>query len=165
MRQAPSPSRCGTTPYSGINIIMLWQAAMACRYSAPIWMTYRQASELGALVRKGENGELVVYANTITRTETGDDGQDAERVIPFLKGYTVFNVEQIDGLHGHYYQLAEPKRNPVQRIEHAETLFAALGAETRHGGDMAYYAVGSDHADAALRNLLRCRELLRGIGS
>jgi antirestriction protein ArdC len=47
MRQAASPSRCGNngTPYSGINIIMLWQAAAELGYSAAIWMTYRQARD------------------------------------------------------------------------------------------------------------------------
>lgn len=99
------PLRHNGAPYSGINIIMLWQAAMAGGYGAPIWMTFRQAQELGAHVRKGEHGELVVYANTITRTETGDNGEDEERAIPFLKGYTVFNVEQIDGLPSHYLRI------------------------------------------------------------
>jgi len=48
---------------------MLWSAAVTEGYSAPIWMSFRQAKELGANVRKGEHGELVVYANTVTRTE------------------------------------------------------------------------------------------------
>jgi hypothetical protein len=58
-------------------------------------MTFKQAQELGAHVRKGESGHLVVYANTITKTEEGENGQDEERKIPFMKGYTVFNVEQL----------------------------------------------------------------------
>ena len=49
-------------------------------------------------MRKGETGELVVYANRITRTETDDTGTESEREIPFLKGYTVFNAAQCDGL-------------------------------------------------------------------
>jgi len=37
------------------------------------------------------------------RTETdADTGKESERAIPFMKGYTVFNVEQIDGLPEHY---------------------------------------------------------------
>jgi antirestriction protein ArdC len=48
-------------------------------------MTYRQAKELGANVRKGEKGELVVYANTITRTEINvilpaNDGHPVKRI-------------------------------------------------------------------------------------
>lgn len=138
------PLRSCGTPYNGINIIMLWQAAMTCDYAAPIWMTYRQASELGGQVRKGEKGELVVYANTIKRTEQDAHGNDVDVDIPFMKGYSVFNVEQVDGLPSHYYQLAEPTLDPVARIEHAESFFAATGADISHGGNRAYYSLTHD---------------------
>ena len=52
-------------PISGINVVMLWMRGVERRaYAAPIWMTFKQAIELGAHVRKGENGCLVVYADT-----------------------------------------------------------------------------------------------------
>ena len=77
-------------------------------------MTFRQALELDAHVRKGEKGSLVVYANCITRTEHDEKtGQDIEREIPYMKGYTVFNVEQIDGLPEIYYAKAAPTLDPV----------------------------------------------------
>jgi antirestriction protein ArdC len=139
------PLRHNGQPYSGINVLMLWSEAVAKGYAAPIWMTFKQAQELGAYVRKGEHGSLVVYADRITRTETDDTGQDVERQIPFMKGYTVFNVEQIDGLPAHYHAKAAPVLDPVQRIEHAEEFFAATRADIRHGGNMAFYAIGSDH--------------------
>ena len=42
---------------------------------------------------------LVVDANAITRTERDDKtGEDVELKIPCMKGYTVFNLEQIEGL-------------------------------------------------------------------
>lgn len=108
-------------------------------------MTFRQTQELGAHVRKGEKGYLVVYANTITKTETDEvTGEEEEREIPFMKGYTVFNVEQIEGLPANYYALAEPRLDPVQRIEHAESFFAGTGADVRHGGNRAYYSVTDD---------------------
>lgn len=138
------PLRHNGQPYNGINILMLWSASVSEGYSAPIWMTFRQARELGANVRKGERGELVVYANTITRTEENKDGEEVEHAIPFMKGYTVFNAEQIEGLPSHYYQQEEPTLDPVQRIDHAEAFFAATGAEIRHGGDRAYYTVTHD---------------------
>ena len=139
------PLRHNGQPYNGINVLMLWSAAMDRGYSAPIWMTYKQAAEMGAHVRKGEKGELVVYANTITRKETdAETGEDAERTIPFLKGYTVFNAEQIDGLPERFTQLAEPTLDPVERIERAEAFFAATKADIRHGGNMACYAIGLD---------------------
>lgn len=62
-----------------------------------------------------------------------------------MKGYTVFNVEQIDGLPERLYAKAEPRTESVQRIARAETFLAAIGANVRHGGNLAYYNVTSDH--------------------
>jgi antirestriction protein ArdC len=139
------PLRHNGLPYSGINVLMLWSATVECGYASPFWMTFKQAQELGAHVRKGEQGSLVVYANTITRTEEGEDGQDEERKIPFMKGYTVFNVEQIDGLPEHYAAKPDAVIDQVQRIAHAESFFAATGADIRHGGNSAHYSGGTDH--------------------
>lgn len=140
------PLRHNGQPYAGINILMLWASATASGYGAPIWMTFKQALELGGHVRKGEKGSSVVYANTISRTETDErTGEGFERDIPFMKAYTVFNVDQIEGLPAHYYAVAEPQIDPVQRIDHAEAFFAALGADIRQGGNMAYYAIGPDY--------------------
>ncbi|NWH07869.1 MAG: DUF1738 domain-containing protein [Alphaproteobacteria bacterium] len=139
------PLRHNGVAYSGINVLMLWGAALEAGCLSPTWMTFKQALELGAHVRKGERGNLVVYADTLTRTEAQDDGTEAERVIPFMKSYTVFNVEQIEGLPAHYYAKPEPVIDPAQRIDHAEAFFAATGANIRHGGGQAYYSGGTDH--------------------
>jgi antirestriction protein ArdC len=78
------PLRGNLVPYQGINVLMLWMEAIEKGFSAPIWMTFKQALELGAHVRKGEKGSLVVYASSITRTETNEaTGEEAERDIPF----------------------------------------------------------------------------------
>lgn len=74
-----------------------------------------------------------------------DTDEEIDQTIPFMKGYTAFNVDQIDGLPARYYRLAEPVLDPVQRIAHAESYFAATGADIRHGGNQAYYAVGTDY--------------------
>jgi antirestriction protein ArdC len=140
------PLRGNGIPYHGINVLMLWSAAMAKGYAAPIWMTFKQALEFKACVRKGEQGSLVVYADKIIRTETdGDTGEDCERAIPFMKGYTVFNVEQIDGLPERFYANAEPRGKTVQRIAHAESFFAATGANVVHGGSRACYVPRTDN--------------------
>lgn len=139
------PLRAGGIPYQGINVLMLWAEAVAKGYAAPIWMTFRQAQELGGFVRKGEHGSLVVYADRIRRTEVNEEtGEEAEHEVPFLKGYTVFNVEQIEGLPPHFYAVAEPRLDPVQRIGSTEEFFAATGADIRHGGAMACYSVAED---------------------
>lgn len=72
-------------------------------------------------------------------------GSEEERTIPFMKGYTVFNVEQIEGLPEHYYAKPEAVIDPVQRVQHAEEFFAATGADIRHGGNSAHYSGGTDH--------------------
>lgn len=139
------PLRGNGIPYRGINVLMLWAEAMAKGYAAPMWLTFKQALELNACVRKGEKGSLVVYASKITRTEIdGDSGGEVERDIPFMKGYTVFNVEQIDGLPEHFYAKPAPRLESVPRIGHAETFFAATGATINHGGNQAYYAMADD---------------------
>ncbi len=139
------PSRGNGIPYHGINVLMLWSAAIEKGYAAPIWMTFKQAIELKACVRKGEHGSLVVYADKIIRTETTDSGEEAERAIPFMKGYTVFNVEQIDGLPEHFYGKPEARTDSVQRIAHAESFFAATGANIVHGGSRACYVPSTDN--------------------
>jgi antirestriction protein ArdC len=72
-------------------------------------------------------------------------GQDVEREIPYMKGYSVFNVEQIEGLPEIYYAKAVPTLDPVARIDHAEEFFANLGATIKHGGTRAYYAQELDY--------------------
>ncbi|MBB4267178.1 ArdC-like ssDNA-binding domain-containing protein [Roseospira visakhapatnamensis] len=78
------PLRHNGVPYAGINILMLWTAALEHGFASPMWMTFRQAKELGAHVRKGEKGSPVVYANTITRTDETDEGETVEQHIPFI---------------------------------------------------------------------------------
>jgi antirestriction protein ArdC len=69
----------------------------------------------------------------------------SEHAIPFIKGYTVFNVEQIEGLPERFYAKAEPRGETVQRIAHAENYIAATGPEVRHGGNRAFYSPASDY--------------------
>ena len=139
------PLRHNGTPYSGINILTLWASALEHGFRSPIWMTFRQALEWNAHVRKGEKGSLVVYASSVTATERDDSGEDVERPIHFLKGYTVFNIEQIEGLPEIYYGQPEPKFAPIERVAHAEAFFAATGADIRCRGAQAYYSPEGDY--------------------
>ncbi len=139
------PLRGNGIPYQGINVLMLWSEALARGYTAPVWMTFKQAFELDAHVRKGERGSLVVFASTLNRSETdAQTGEQEERSIPFMKGYTVFNVEQIDGLPAHYYAKPETPPSAAQRIAHADCFAAHTGADIRHGGGRAFYSPSHD---------------------
>lgn len=96
---------CGT-PYRGINVILLWIAASAAGYNNPHWLTYKQAAAFGANVRKGEKGTHVFFASQLrvedAKAPVQANGVPGEKIINFMKSYTVFNVEQIDGLGERY---------------------------------------------------------------
>jgi hypothetical protein len=134
---------------------------MAQNFAAPIWMTFKQAMELDAHIRKGEKGSLVVYADSVTRKETDEKtGDEIDREIPFLKGYTVFNVEKIEGLPEVYYAKAAP----------------TLDCGPHRARGTVLRSLGSNHStwrkpcilqhrrrcnpDAAIRELPRCGQLL-----
>ena len=141
------PLRANGAAYQGVNVLLLWIEAAARGYASPVWMTYRQAQAIGANVRRGERGSMVVYANAITRTERDDrTGEESERRIPFLKAYTVFNLAQIENLPAAWHvEAPTPRLAEADRIAAAETFFGAIGAELRHGADGAYYVPGKDH--------------------
>lgn len=140
------PLRHNGTPYRGINILLLWAEAQHRGYAAPIWMTYRQALTLGAQVRKGETGSLVVFADRVTRTEMDEDGDETARETFFMKGYTVFNVEQIDNLPDMYRPgvAADRTQSTPQLQQRSEDFFGRTGAHFQHGGNRAFYAPGPD---------------------
>ncbi len=141
------PLRANGEAYRGINVLLLWGAAVDAGFTSNIWMTYKQAQDRGAQVRQGEKGSLVVFAGRMTKTEENDQGEDEEREIPFLKGYTVFNVDQIDGLPAETYTPPPPLDDGrrLELIDEAEEFIAATGADIRHGGGRAFYAPASDH--------------------
>ena len=139
------PLRHNGEAYSGINILLLWSEAMARGFQSSTWMTFRQALALGGCVRKGETGSTVVYANTLARAETDEAGEEQLRRIAFLKAYTVFNVEQIDGLDEGHAPEPAPAVNPEMRVSEVEAWFAALDVDVRHGGGSAFYRPSSDH--------------------
>lgn len=139
------PLRHNGEPYGGINVLTLWCSSMERGFCAPMWMTFKQALELGGTVRKGEKGSPVVFASSMSKTEADAvTGDEQERNIPFLKSYTVFNIEQVEGLPERFYARAEIQTNPEQRIAEVEAFFTATGAVVRHGGGRAYYAPGPD---------------------
>jgi len=138
------PLRHTGEPYQGVNVLLLWSEAVSNGYATPIWMTYKQATALNAHVRKGEHGTMVVYADRYTKAETDETGTETTSTLRFMKAYTVFNVEQIEGLPQHYYATVHNPLPLTARIAKAEGLIASTKAEIRHGGNMAFYAPGPD---------------------
>ncbi len=132
--------------YSGINILILWDATAEHIRSTQRWLTFKQAQTLGGTVRKGEKGVTVCYADRFTpKTEidrAAEAGEQPQQVA-FLKRYTVFNVDQCDGLGDDLY--ADPAPLPEREIiPHAEAVIAATGADIRMGGAKAFYNPAHD---------------------
>ncbi len=134
------PLRWNDIPYTGINTIMLWATAADKGYTSPYWMTYKQALDMKAHVRKGEKGSTVVYADKIIGEKTKEDGTSQTMHIPFLKVYTVFNACQFEGLPEAYFKIPEPKIvNLEKRIAEVEQFFKDTKADIITGGKAAYY--------------------------
>lgn len=136
--------------YSGINVLLLWGAAIEGDYPSQCWLTFKQALEAGGSVRKGERGTCVVYADRFIpeaeKAKVRETGEDA-RAVPFLKRFTVFNVAQCEGLRPEALNALAMQAAPLPEREivpHAEALIRATGADFRIGGDKAYYAPGGD---------------------
>jgi antirestriction protein ArdC len=129
--------------YRGINHLVLTLVAATEGYSTNQWLTFKQALDLGAHVRKGEKATSVVfYQMQSIELEQTDKVVDGEtRRIPFLKVFSVFNRDQVDGLG--QADSVEPSEI-VEADEKAERIMDKSGATIRHGGFQAFYAPKSD---------------------
>ena len=132
--------------YSGVNVLLLWGAAIGGGYPSQSWLTFKQALEAGGNVRKGEKGTMVVYADRFIpeaeKARAVETGGDA-RAVPFLKRFTVFNLAQCEGLRSGL--AVDPVPLPEREIiPHAEALIEATGADIRIGGDKAFYSPSGD---------------------
>lgn len=143
------PLRSTGVPYRGINVLSLWVAAMTRGYACPHWLTFKQAIALGGCVRKGEKGSTVVYANKIEvdADKGGQGGEDGKRQVAFLKRYTVFNAEQIDGIEAKYPTPAPiiTATNPDDRDVELDALFGRVPVTLKHHGSQPYYQPSGDH--------------------
>lgn len=141
------PLRSTGQPYNGVNVLTLWLDAVEKGFSSPYWFGFQTALKLGAHVRKGEKGSMIVYANKLIKTEENPEtGEDESRAIPFLKQSFVFNAAQIEGLPEQYYLPAVPvaRDAPEAKISRLDDFFRHTGADIRHGGGRAYYRIDAD---------------------
>lgn len=142
------PLRVTGQAYQGINTLLLGMIGAAKGYRNPTWMTFDQARKLGGCVRKGEKGSPVVFYKQYDKNAAEDDARaddDGKVRVRVLRGYTVFNVEQIDGLPEGKFAVAEPILDPMQRDNDAESALRSCGADIREGGDRAYFDILADH--------------------
>src|SRR6516164_10057584 len=128
-------------PYSGCNVILLWLSGSR-GWTTPRFLTFKQAIEAGGHVRKGEHGQKVYF---VKQLEVKVDEEAEARWIPMLREYTVFNVDQCDGLPDNL-RAGKPKRacNPDVRDTVVDDFLRSTGADIREGHGEAYYAPGND---------------------
>lgn len=128
-------------PYQGINVFLL----SSQRYESPYWLTFKQAADRGATVRKGEKSTPVIFWSFVEKEEEQPDGTLKKGRVGFLRYYSVFNVSQIDGLKD------VPAPEAVE-IDEDEALKAAAGIvaampnrpEIKHGFTQACYVPSCD---------------------
>ena len=129
-------------PYSGCNVVLLWLSQG--RFATPQFLTYKQATELGGHVRKGEHGFTVYFVKPLTAKK---DSEEAARTFTMLKAYTVFNVAQCEGL-PEKITTCEPAtpHHADTRDATIDEFINATGADFRDdvGGDRAYFSPSKD---------------------
>jgi antirestriction protein ArdC len=140
---APQNAATGR-PYSGCNVVLLWMA-QAAGYRTPRFLTFNQAVELGGNVRKGEHGTKVFFVKQLQVHDKGADDETATRLIPMMREYTVFNVDQCENL-PESVDKGKPirVRNPDTRDELADAFLHSTGADIREGNGEAFYVPSRD---------------------
>lgn len=133
--------------YKGGNALIL----AAQERDDPRWLTYDQAKEQGAQVRKGERGTPIFFWKFEEEQSVHDrngkpvldaEGQPRTEIVQLERpssciGY-VFNAEQIDGMPP--LDRENVREYPVER---AEVLLQASGVTLEHGG-RAFYRASTD---------------------
>lgn len=142
------PLRHDGTPYRGLNVLLLWDAAARHGHTLAHWMTAGRAARLGGRVRAREPGALVLYAGRL-RPAAPPVGvppdADAEAAgVPFVKAWTVWNAGQIDGLPDRFHAPRPATPATPLPIARADRFFRRCGATVRHGGDVAAYSPSAD---------------------
>jgi antirestriction protein ArdC len=131
-------------PYSGCNVVLLWMAQKA-GYRTPRYLTFRQVVELGGNVQKGQHGTKVYFVKQLVGRDKDDDEKTKARVIPMLREYTVFNVDQCEGLPARVMTAGSVKpRNPDERDATIDEFLACSGADIREGNGEAYFVPSKD---------------------
>lgn len=129
-------------PYSGVNVLTLWAEAAVKGYPTHNWMTFQQARELNAYVRKGEKSTPAVFTKMVD-VEVEENGQTKTDQRPVLRLYHLFNVAQLDNLPTVYStptQLA-PEQT---RYDNMLAFTSRCGVKVEYGGPKACYMPNRD---------------------
>ena len=133
-------------PYRGINVFLLGTTAMCQGYRSAHWLTFKQAQAQGGNVRKGEKGSPIVFFKQleVDDQDKAGSGEEKKKRVPMLKLYTVFNLEQIEGIEAP--DIEPPPSEPVDPLPIVQEVLDGyvLGPEIQTGGFRAYYRPTTD---------------------
>ncbi len=128
--------------YRGVNAFLLTMKTSAKCYCSKWWGTYKQISERGGQVRKGEKATTVVFWKFLERE---DEETGKRKSIPMLRGFSVFNVDQCDTENMKLPTEPEPSYvEPVVLAEKIAAGYLADGPTFKPGGDRAYFSPSED---------------------
>ncbi|MCC9137509.1 ArdC family protein [Pontibacter silvestris] len=137
--------------YEGFNAIYLNYITEKNNFTAPYFLTFKQALELGGHVRKGEKGTPVIYWKIYEEKAGEQDGVQAEeekgrhgrKFVPFI--WTVFNIDQVEGIDFTLPAAIErPEQQVIEACQHVVDHYPMPRPQILHGGSQAYYAPASD---------------------
>ncbi|MEW7977354.1 MAG: zincin-like metallopeptidase domain-containing protein [Candidatus Sedimenticola endophacoides] len=129
--------------YNGLNILLLWISQEEAGFSSSHWMTYKQAKAKGGQVRKGETGTTIIFYKTLEKeTDQVDENGDAIKAnVPMLRTFTVFNLDQIDGIER---PEAVELGGGFETHQVAEQILEASGVDITEAGTRAFYRPATD---------------------
>jgi len=126
--------------YRGINLFLL-----GCQqYSSPYWLTYKQATEKGGHIRKGEKSSLVVFWKMMDRNNVDDAADNnISGKLPLLRYYNLFNLEQCEGIESPTQEVQTYQFTPIEK---AEQIVSGMKdrPEISYGSNKASYTPISD---------------------
>lgn len=125
--------------YRGINILLLWIAALQGGYEQSEWASYKQWASIGAQVRAKEHGTKIVFYKQFEIEAETDDDNGQRRV---AKSYSVFSADQVDGYSGNMQPSVD--HGPIERLAAFDRLVNATGVTILHGGTRAFYSPATD---------------------
>ncbi len=126
-------------PYRGVNVLALWVETLRSSFGCGQWATYRQWLKLGAQVRKGERGSLIVFYKELDPEQQEGD-QENTRPRLMARASWVFNAGQVDG----WEPIQPARRNEVEVLDDVEAFVSATKADIRHGRSQACYNWAGD---------------------
>ncbi|GJM64806.1 ArdC family protein [Persicobacter diffluens] len=131
--------------YNGFNHMWLSFFQSFKGYQSSEWLTFKQAKNLNGAIKKGSKGLPVIYYDVMHLDANNNKVSEelAVKKVPFLKVFTVFNMEQTEGIE---WSPVESEAKEVNPIEAAEEIINHMpnAPKITYGGTGAYYRPSVD---------------------